>query len=133
MRRVATVLLAAVALVAAGCGESPEDKAHDAGQDIGEELYDLRTAATPADAQEAVRDIREEIAEVQSDLSPAVRERLASIGEDLRGGLETADTPSQRTQVFANALAQLEALRSDSDSVVNELIRGVREGFADSG
>jgi hypothetical protein len=133
MRRVATILLAAVALVAVGCGDSPEDNAHDAGKDIGEELYDLRTAATPADAQEAVRDIREEIAEVQSDLSPAVRERLASIGEDLRGGLETADTPSGRTQVFANALAQLEALRSDSDSVVNELIRGVREGFADSG
>jgi len=133
MRRVATVLLAAVALVAAGCGESPEDKAHDAGQDIGEELYDLRTAATPADAQEAVRDIREEIAEVQSDLSPAAQilaDRRQALAD---GGLETADTPSQRTQVFANALAQLEALQSDSDSVVNELIRGVREGFADSG
>jgi hypothetical protein len=133
MRRVATVLLAAVALAAAGCGDSPEDNAHDAGKDIGEELYDLRTAATPADAQEAAADIRQEIAELRSDLSPEVQERLASIGDDVRAGLETGDTPSGRTQVFANALAQLEALRSDSDSVVNELIRGVREGFADSG
>ena len=46
MRRLAAVALAALLLAAAGCGESPEDKARNAGEAIGGDVYDAQNATT---------------------------------------------------------------------------------------
>lgn len=130
MRRVLAAVVAVVALAAAGCGESPEDEAHSAGQQIGEELYGLRTASDAGQAQAAVADIRKEFEDVRSDLSPDARQRVSAIAEDLQDSLADATTPSARAQAFANAFSQLQALRSDTDSVINQFVAGIQEGYS---
>jgi len=130
VRRALAAVVVVVALAAAGCGESPEDEAHDAGKNIGEELYSLRTATDAGQAQEAVADIRKEFADVKQDLSPDAQQRVSGIAEDLENGLKDATTPAERSQAFANAFAQLQALRSDTDSVINQFIAGIQEGYS---
>jgi hypothetical protein len=130
VRRTLAAVVAVVALAAAGCGQSPEDEAHDAGKNIGEELYSLRTATNAGQAQESVADIRKEFADVKEDLSPDAQQRISGIAEDLENSLKDASTPAERSQAFANAFSQMQALRSDTDSVINQFVAGIQEGYA---
>lgn len=132
MRRVAPLLLAALALAVAGCGESPEDKAHDAGKAIGGDLYAVQNAKSAEDAGAALDDIRDQIDKIGGELPQGFKAQLESIDQELRTNLQNASDASARRAAYLDALSQLQQLSSDTNSVVNELRRGVREGYEDA-
>lgn len=132
MRRVALLVLAALALAAAGCGDSPEDKAHDAGKKIGGDLYALQTATSAQDAGAAIDSIRDEINSIGGSLPQGYKAQLESIGQELRTNLQNASDASARRAAYLDAVSQFEQLNSDTNSVVNELRRGVHEGYEDA-
>lgn len=134
MRRLLAVgIIAAVGFGAAGCGTSPEDKARDAGKDIGEALYSLQTATSAEDAGKAIDEINARVGDIREKLPSGVRAEVVRIGEQLRADLDAAgQDPAKVRGAFQSAATELRGLSSDTDSVVNELRRGVREGYDDA-
>ena len=53
-RRLLLVGAAAAALAAAGCGDSPEDNAHDSGRDVGKALRSITDARSAGEVQAGV-------------------------------------------------------------------------------
>jgi hypothetical protein len=132
LRRLAAVALAALLLAAAGCGESPEDKARNAGEAIGGDVYDAQNATTVGDARDALTEVKDQIRELGDDLPGSVRTQLSAIVGQLEGSLSSARDPAAVRQAFLDARSQLDALASDTDSVVTEFRRGVRTGYEDA-
>jgi hypothetical protein len=131
-RRVLIALAAALALGLAGCGDSPEDDARADGEAVGEAIYTLRTATSAEERGGAIDTIRERTASVRDELQPAIATEVQQIGDELRGAVEDRDPDALRAAVLG-ARAQLDALSSDTDSVLNEFRRGVRDGYEDAG
>lgn len=136
LRRVLPALAVALALAVAGCGDSPEDDARDDGKAVGEAIYTLRTATSAEERGRALDTIRERTASVRDELEPAIATELQAIGAELRAARETRDAAASAAALRSAALdarSQLDALSSDTDSVINEFRRGVREGYEDAG
>jgi ABC-type transporter Mla subunit MlaD len=132
MRRAVVLALAALALAAAGCGDSPEDQARSAGEQIGGDLYAVQNAKSAGDARQALGDIRSQLKDVGGELPAGLRDRLSAIADDLQASLRSAQDSAARRAAFLDALSQLDAVASDTDSVVNEFRRGVRQGYQDA-
>jgi hypothetical protein len=132
MRRAVVLALAALALAAAGCGDSPEDQARNAGEQIGGDLYAVQNAKSAGDARQALDDIRSQLKDVGGELPAGLRDRLSAIAEDLQASLRSAQDSAARRAAFLDAQSQLDAVASDTDSVVNEFRRGVRQGYQDA-
>jgi hypothetical protein len=131
VRRLATLAAVALAVASAGCGSSPEDKAHDAGEQIGGDLYTVRTASSVEQVTDALDDIRTEVQDL-GELPAGYRDQISDIASQLRSSLQGASDAASRRAALADARSQLEALNSDTNSVVNEFRRGVREGYEDA-
>jgi hypothetical protein len=132
MRRGVAAALAALALGIAACGTSPEDKARDDGKDVGAALQDLRTATSREQAADALQRARASFSDIRGELPSAVAAQLQAIGDELEQALQSADDRAARRSAFLAALSQLNDVASDTDSVVNEFRRGVREGYEDA-
>ena len=122
--------LAALLLAAAGCGESPEDKAgRNAGEAIGGDVYDAENATSVGDARDALtKGSRTRSRSSATKASGSVRTQLSAIVGRLEDSLGSARDPAAVRQAFLDARSQLDALASDTDSVVTEFRRGVRTG-----
>ena len=131
-RRVALALVVLAAAAAAGCGDSPEDDAREAGEEIGGQLYNVQAAQSAEQAGAALDDIRKEVEGIRGDLPAGIREQLSAIAAQLQQELGDAQDPAARRAAFLNARSQFNSLVSDTDSVVNEFRRGVRQGFQDA-
>jgi hypothetical protein len=131
-RRLLPAVAVALALAVAGCGDSPEDDARADGKAVGEAVYTLRTATSAEERGRAIDTIRERTASVRDELQPAMATELQAIGDQLRAAVDDRDPAALRTAAL-DARAQLDALSSDTDSVLNEFRRGVREGYEDAG
>jgi uncharacterized protein YjbJ (UPF0337 family) len=145
MRR-AAVLATAVALAfgAAGCGDSPEDNAHDSGEDVGEALRAVTAARDASALQAAVDELKTAVGDVTDDVSSRVRGQVSvqrdtinkAIG-DARSAL-TASDPDAAAQARTELQAQVQDLRSQAagfagsnDSVTNAFWDGVKSGYDD--
>jgi hypothetical protein len=131
-RRALTALAAVLALGLAGCGDSPEDDARADGEAVGEAIYTLRTATSAEERGQAIDTIRERTASVREEVQPAIATELQVIGEQVQQAIEERDPEALRAAALG-ARAQLDALSSDTDSVLNEFRRGVRDGYEDAG
>jgi hypothetical protein len=135
--RALPALLAVLALVVAGCGDSPEDDARSDGKAVGEAIYTLRTATSAEERGRAIDTIRERTASVRDELQPAIATEIQAIGVELRAaaeeGRDAASSAAALRSAALDARARLDALSSDTDSVLNEFRRGVREGYEDAG
>jgi hypothetical protein len=131
-RRAVQLVLLGVLLAAAGCGDSPEDQARDRGKDIGEDVYKAQNAQTAQEAGVAIDDIRVQLADLPDDVPADFRIQLDSIAQQLRTSLQSAPDQAARRQAVLNARAQFNALVSDTNSVINEFRRGVRDGYSDA-
>ena len=133
-RRLTTA--AAVLTLATGfaaCGKGPEDKAQDAGQNIGEAIAQLQTSQNATDAGKAIDTIVAQLADIKDELPSAYATQITTIGEDLKANVAGASAdPAAIRQAFSDARDQLQQLNSSTNSVVNELRRGVREGYDDA-
>jgi ABC-type transporter Mla subunit MlaD len=130
MRRRLAVAAVALAL-AAGCGSSPEDKAHDAGEQIGGDLYTVRSATSVQQATDALGDIRAQVQDL-GELPAGYRDQISDIAAQLQSSLQGASDTASRRAALAQARSQLQEVSSDTNSVVNEFRRGVREGYEDA-
>ncbi|MBJ7471304.1 MAG: hypothetical protein JHD16_08370 [Solirubrobacteraceae bacterium] len=130
-RLIGISLIAATAAFAAGCGESPEDQARDAGEQVGEDLRTMRTATSSEEAGRAIDSVAKEIEGIREDLPARLADELATIQEDTRAELAKATDAAGRRSVYLDAASQINALASDTNSVINEFRRGVREGLTD--
>jgi ABC-type transporter Mla subunit MlaD len=131
MRRAALVAAAALALAAAGCGSSPEDKAKDAGEEIGGQLYTVRTASSVAEVRDALEQIKQEVQDL-GELPAGYRDQISDIATQLQTSLQGASDAAARRTALADARSQLQELSSETNSVVNEFRRGVRQGYEDA-
>jgi hypothetical protein len=131
----ATLLGAALTLTVsvAGCGASPEDKAQDAGQRIGASVAKIQTSTSAQAVGEQIDAITRQLRSIRAELPAAYNTQVESIGEELRGEVDAANgDPSKVRQAFRHAADALRELNSATNSVVNELRRGVREGYDDA-
>lgn len=131
----ATILASALGLVvlASGCGESPEDQAHKAGQRIGDAVAKIQQSTSAEAVGRQVDVISGQISSLRDDLPAAYDARLDAIREELRSEVTAAGTDESKIRAaFRKAADELQALTSATNSVVNELRRGVREGFDDA-
>lgn len=130
-RLIGTVLVASCAMLAAGCGESPEDQARKAGEQIGNDLASIRTADSAQDVGKALDEINAEMAQVKEDLPKGIGEQLTVIQEEFAANAQAATDRAGFRSAYLEAASQLNDLASDTNSVVNEFRRGVREGIND--
>jgi hypothetical protein len=127
----AAALLAALALGA--CGTSPEDEAHNEGQQSGADLRDLGTVTSADEARTVLENLRADSQDLSEETRDAVSEQidtqrgtLTSAVDDLQAGEEGAVKSAVQQM-----RAQADAFRSGTDSVANEFWRGVEEGYDD--
>jgi|tagenome__1003787_1003787.scaffolds.fasta_scaffold19925113_2 hypothetical protein len=133
MRRTVAVALALAAVAAgAGCGQSPEDQARSAGEDVGGDLYTVLNAGSAEQSGAALDSIRASVKDVQGALPASVRSEVQGIAAQLRTGIQDAQDRAGRQAALLDARSQLNLLVSDTNSVVNEFRRGVREGYQDA-
>ena len=143
-RRWLTAGLAILALGAAGCGDSPEDNAHDSGKDVGQALRAVTDANDAASLQSATAELRTAVGDVSDDVSSRVRSQVAVQRDTIDkaiGGLKssiTAPDASTREEAKAGLQTQVETLRSQAsgfadtnDSVTNSFWDGVKDGYDD--
>lgn len=131
-RLITTGLLLTSTVFAAGCGESPEDQARDAGQDIGESLRVIYTADSAEAVGKELDKIDAAAEQARAELPEEFREQLAPIREEFAEEARAATDPAALRAAYLNAVAQFNTLKSDTNSVVNEFRRGVAEGLADN-
>lgn len=132
MNRSVTLVAVALGVGITGCGKGPEDKAQDAGQTIGEAIAKIQTASSAEDAGKQVDTIKAQLAKIKDELPSAYDDALASIGDDLQSDVDSANgDPAQLREAFSTAADSFRSLNSNTNSVVNELRRGVREGYDD--
>jgi hypothetical protein len=134
----------ALALLAAGCGSSPEDDAHDSGKQVGEALRQVADAGSIDALQSAAGNLRDAVGDVSSDVSSRVRSQ-ARVQQDTVdqaiGALKqsvTASDPDAQAAAKAELQTQVQNLRSQAagnadtrDSVTNAFWDGVKDGYDD--
>jgi hypothetical protein len=144
MRARASLATAAVALalLAAGCGSSPEDNAHDSGKKVGEALRQVADADSVDALQSAAGNLRSAVGDVSDDVSSRVRSQ-ARVQQDTVnqaiGALKqsvTASDPDAQAAARAELQTQVQDLRSQAagnadtrDSVTNAFWDGVKDGY----
>ena len=131
-KQLSLTILAVLALGAAGCGKSPEDKAHDAGKEVGSSIAKMRTATSAEDKGKEIDDIRAEVSKAAKELPQGYAADLKNIGGDLQTDIQKANgDPTAIREALATAKQSFTELNSNTDSVINEFARGVREGYSD--
>jgi hypothetical protein len=128
-RLVAAALTAALVLVA--CGDSPEDKAHDDGKQVGEAVRALFDSRSVNQAKAAATDLRNAVNGVGDDIRKSVRTQLATQRDTLQKGVQGFQQ-GDLAQVKDSAQqirAQAEAFSHSGSSVTNEFWRGFEEGY----
>ena len=141
-RRLLLVGAAAAALAAAGCGDSPEDNAHDSGRDVGKALKAITAASSAEEVQAGVQQLGHAVSNVSDDVSGRVKKQVQAqrdhvnkiIGE-VRGALaapDTADAARANVEDEVQSMrAQAGSFASTRDSVTNAFWDGVRDGYDD--
>jgi gas vesicle protein len=143
-RTFGAVLAASVALLAAGCGDSPEDTAHDNGKDVGQALRALADANSADEVQSAAAKLKDAVGQVRDDTGDRVRSQVQvqsdQIGQAIDDVKAAATAPDPATAATARTELQsdLQSLRSQagslsdsSDSVANSFWDGVQQGYDD--
>ncbi|WP_445151530.1 hypothetical protein [Baekduia sp. Peel2402] len=133
---------AVVALAVAGCGDSPEDTAHDNGKAVGEALAQLGDAQDVQQLTDATVAVRQAVSDVSDDVGSRVRKQvdaqrdsLNSVVGDLRTAI-TSDDAEARDQARTKLQDSVQDLRSrassfsdSNDSVTNSFWDGVKDGY----
>jgi hypothetical protein len=147
MRARSTVVAALAALLlvfAAGCGDSPEDNAHDSGKQVGEALRQIADADSVDSVQAGVADLRSAVGDVSDDVSSRVRSQTRVQQDTLNGAIGafkqsvTATDPDAKAAAKTELQGQIQDLRSQAssnantrDSVTNAFWDGVKDGYDD--
>jgi len=144
LRRGAIVLVLAVALAGAGCGDSPEDNAHDSGEDVGQALRAVTAAGNADQLQAAVTELKDAVSKVSDDVSARVRDQASVQSDTINKAVDetktalTTSDPDQASQARDEVKAQVQELRSQAsgfadsnDSVTNAFWDGVKDGYDD--
>lgn len=145
MRRAsALTAVVALALVAAGCGDSPEDQARDDGQQAGKAVRALYDADSADQAAAAVKDIRAARQDMDADTRKRVKAEADTQSDSLRKAADayrrgqSASNPAdvdQARQDLRSAVqdirAQASALGDEDNSIANEYWRGFINGYDD--
>jgi gas vesicle protein len=143
-RRGAVALVLALALVGAGCGDSPEDNAHDSGKDVGQALRAVTAAGDADQLQAAIAELKDAVSNVSDDVSARVRDQASVQSDTINKAVDNAKTaltasdPSQASEARDEVQAQVQDLRSQAsgfadsnDSVTNAFWDGVKDGYDD--
>ena len=128
MKRIAVALLV-VAL--AGCGKSPEDKAHDQGKAVGKAVRELRDASSLGDAKTAIQDLSEASKDVGADAKKAVKDQLDTQTATLSkaaGAVASGDSNELKATID-DVRAQSEAFQHTNNSVGNAFWKGFQDGY----
>jgi gas vesicle protein len=141
-RLLGTLLLTgALAVVGAGCGETPEDNAHDHGEDVGEAFRALTNARSVPEIQDAAQQLKDAVAAVGDSGGDRVQEQIktqqgnveqavAQVKSALAAG-DAAGAQATLQNDLQDVRAQAQAFRSSNDSVANAFWDGVKEGYDD--
>ena len=132
MRRVTILAVtAAAALALAACGESPEDEAHEDGEQVGEAVRAMFDATSADQARAAADDLRSAADGLGEDAREHVRDQVEAQGGTLENAAEAfteGDTAEFRSQI-QQVRAQADAFASGNDSVANAFWRGFEDGY----
>jgi hypothetical protein len=141
MRRLAALAIVFVAL-AAGCGSSPEDNAHDSGRKVGEALRQVADANSLDQVQSAVGDLRKAVGNVSDDVSSRVRSQARVQQDTVNQAIGafkrsvTSTDPNAKAAARSELQEQVQDLRSQAqgfsgtrDSVTNAFWDGVKAGY----
>jgi hypothetical protein len=142
MRVAAALAALVVALGAGACGDSPEDTAHQHGEDVGKAAASLTSATSVAQLQTATQDLKDAVGQVTSADGDRVQDQLRAqkthldqlIG-DLRRVISAPDAATRdaaRAELqggVQDLRAQAAAFRASSDSVANAFWDGVKDGY----
>ena len=143
-RLAAMAAVGALALGAGGCGDSPEDTAHDNGKAIGTALRDLTDARSAQEIQAATTKLKDAVGNVSDDVSKRVRDQAAVQRNSIEEAVANVGKAATSTDPTAQAAAK-DALQSDiadlrsqagsfsksNDSVTNSFWEGVKDGYDD--
>jgi len=140
----ALVAAAALAPVAAGCGDSPEDTAHDNGKDVGQALQALSSATNAQELQAAGQQLRDAVSQAAGDAKGDLRDQVRVQVDHLNkaiGQFRTAVTSDDQARSAAareelqaelqQARTQAAAFDDSGDSVTNAFWQGVKDGYDD--
>ena len=134
LRYLAGVGLALVVL--AGCGESPEDQARDDGKAVGEATRGVADATSVDQAKQAVTELKDAIADLDTDTRERVQSQVETQGDQLSKGVDAAtsagsfEVAQSELQSSAQELrSQADSFRSGNNSIANEFWRGFEEGY----
>lgn len=140
--RTAAVALAALALAGAGCGDSPEDTAHDNGKAVGEALKSLMNADNADELRAAGQELRDAVGEAVDNAGDTARQQVRVQTDHLNkaiGQLRTAVTSTDQERADAarlemqseiqDARTQAAAFRDSGDSKANAFWQGVKDGY----
>jgi hypothetical protein len=141
-RLVGTLLLTgALAVAGAGCGETPEDNAHDHGQDVGEAFRALTDARSVSEIQAAAQELKDAVAAVGDSGGDRVKQQLSTqqakveqATADVKSALAAGDVAGAQATLqsdLQDVRAQAQAFQSSNDSVANAFWDGVKEGYDD--
>jgi hypothetical protein len=141
-RGMTAVVVAALAVTAGGCGDSPEDTAHDNGEAVGESLRALMNADSADALKSAGQDLRDAVAQAADSAGDTARQQVRVQTDHLNkaiGDLRQAVTSSNpdtaaaaRTELQAEiqeARSQAAAFRDSGDSRTNAFWQGVKDGY----
>ena len=128
MKRIAVALLV-VAL--AGCGKSPEDKAHDQGKAVGEAVRELRDAKSLGDAKTAIQDLSAASKDVGEDAKKAVKDQLDTQTSTLSkaAGEAVSGDRTALKETIDDIRAQSEAFQHTNNSIGNAFWKGFQDGY----
>jgi hypothetical protein len=140
--RITATALIALAFAAAGCGDSPEDTAHDNGKAVGEALQSLMNADNADELRAAGQDLRDAVSEAADSAGDRARQQVRIQTDHLNkaiGQFRTAVTSSDQQRADAarvemqaeiqEARAQAAAFRDSGDSKTNAFWQGVKDGY----
>ena len=136
MRRT-RLLAAAVAatLLLGACGDSPEDKAHNDGKDVGEATKALFDSNSADQVKKEASNLRNTINGVGDEVRKSVRTQLATQRDTVQSavqGVKQGDVAQVKESV-QQIRAQADAFGHSRSSVTNEFWRGFEEGYDNSG
>jgi hypothetical protein len=143
-RRATALALAAIALAVAGCGDSPEDTAHDQGEAVGAALQQLTQARSADELQAATDALKSAVGDVSDDVGDRARSQVSvqrdglnQVIGDLRTALTSGDADraaAARTELQGDVQdlrARAGSFSASSDSVANSFWDGVKDGYDD--
>jgi hypothetical protein len=133
-----------LALLAAGCGDSPEDTAHDQGKAVGAALEQLTGARSADELQAATARLKDAVGDVSDGVGDRARSQVdvqrdgldQAIG-DLRQALTSSDpdtAAAARTELQGDVQdlrARAGSFAASNDSVANSFWDGVKDGYDD--